>query len=263
MEHVSFGVIGGTGMLGRAIATAVLARNVVAPENFWISNRDGRRSGLENYPEVHVTADNQELVEACDIVLLCIPPSVLADLKIAAKDKLVLSVVAGATIERIRQQTEANRIIRAMCNPAADIELAYSPWVASEAVTSADREFTINLFTACGITDEIENESHLDLFTAMTGPVPGFVAYFADCMVRFGIESGLDPEIANRAVRQLFVAAGSKMAMSGIDPQTFVQEMIDYAGTTAAGLAAMKSLPIADSIHEGLEAASQQARNMI
>ena len=118
------------------------------------------------------------------------------------------------------------------------------------------------LFAACGLTDEISDEAQIDTFTALTGPVPGFVAYFADCMIAYATKRGIEPAIADRAIRQLFRASGTVLAGEGASPGEHVREMIDYAGTTAAGLVAMRGSPIAASIEDGLDAATTKAREL-
>ena len=40
------GIIGGSGMLGRAIAHAVLDRKVLPASDLWISNRSGSKTGF-------------------------------------------------------------------------------------------------------------------------------------------------------------------------------------------------------------------------
>ena len=149
-----------------------------------------------------------------------------------------------------------------MSNPAAELGLAYSPWCASAGVTDEDRDTARSLFETCGLTDEVPNEEQIDRFTALTGPVPGFVAYYAECMVAYAVKHGIDPAIAVRAVRQLFHASGVMLAESEASPDEHVREMIDYAGTTAAGLEAMKISTLADSIEQGLDAAYQEAQRI-
>ena len=204
----SLGIIGGTGQLGAAIAHALLKSNALSPERLWIANRSGTRGPFAEWPDVHITADNQALADACDVILLSVPPALFPAVQIAAENRLVLSVMAGVTIAQIARQTGARRIIRAMSSPAAELSLAYSPWCASPAVTEQDRKIVRILFEACGKTDEVASEDQIDYFTALTGPVPGFVAYFADCMIADAIGRGVPAEIAERAVRQLFHAAG-------------------------------------------------------
>jgi len=258
----SIGVVGGSGQLGGAIARALLCERRVTPERLWISNRSGNNSGFEDWHGVHFTTVNQELVDACQIVLLSVPPDLAIGLEIKTGDRLVISVMAGVTIDQIRQRTGATRVVRAMSSPAAAIGLAYSPWCASANVTGEEREWTGSLFKACGLTDEVPNEEQIDRFTALTGPVPGFVAYYADCMVDYAVKHGIAPAIADRAIRQLFQASGTVLASSAASPGDHVGEMIAYAGTTAAGLEAMRASPLAAAIEKGLDAAYDRAKSI-
>ncbi len=256
----SIGIVGGSGELGGAIARALLRDQYVTPEQLWISNRSGNTSGFEEWLGTRFTTCNQELVDACQIVLLSVPPHLASTVGIDAENRLVISVMAGVSIEQIEQQTRAQRVVRAMSSPAAEIGLAYSPWCASAGVTDEDRDWTRGMFEACGLTDEVPNEEQIDCFMALTGPVPGFVAYYADCMVEYAVKHGIDPAIADRAMRQLFHASGVVLAESEASPGEQVREMIAYAGTTAAGLEAMKVSTLAASIEQGLDAAYQKAQ---
>ncbi len=258
----SIGIIGGNGALGGAIARALLRNGYVAPERVWISSRSGSRVGFEGWPGLQSTTRNQDLVDACQVVVLSVPPHLVPSLAIAVGDRLVISVMAGISIARIQAETGARRVVRAMSSPAAEIGQAYSPWCAGEGISEADRERVRDLFAACGLTDEVANEDQIDLFTAMTGPVPGFVAYFADCMVNYAVKRGIDPAIAERAMRQLFRASGEVLAGSEAAPGDHVNEMIAYAGTTAAGLLAMKDSPLAASVEQGLDAAYHRAQTI-
>ncbi|WP_245943866.1 pyrroline-5-carboxylate reductase family protein [Acuticoccus kandeliae] len=94
----------------------------------------------------------------------------------------------------------------------------------------------------------------------MTGPVPGFVAYFAECMAAYARREGVAPDVAERAVRQLFRGSGALLATTPESPAEYVEAMIRYAGTTAAGLLAMRASPIEAAVAEGLDAATQKAR---
>jgi pyrroline-5-carboxylate reductase len=258
----TIGIVGGSGQLGGAIARALLRTGTVAPDRLWISNRSGSAAGFDTWPGIHVTADNQALADACDVVLLSVPPNNAAAVEMDAADRLVISVMAGVTIARIAERTRSSRVVRAMSNPAADMGLAYSPWCAGDGVTDGDRDMVRRLFGACGLTDEVPDEEQIDRFTALTGPVPGFVAYYADCMVAYAVKHGIDPAVAERAIRQLFHASGIALAQSDTPMGKHVREMIAYAGTTAAGLDAMQSSPLAASIEVGLDAAFRKAQTI-
>ena len=255
----SIGIIGGTGQLGSAIVFGLLQSKSFMHETLWISNRSGSITTLENEQGVQFTTRNQDLVNACQVVILSVPPHLLPTVNINAENRLVISVMAGVSIKRLQRQTNAKRIVRAMSNPGAEIGLAYSPWCASENLSNKDREWTRRIFESFGLTDEVPDENQIDQFTAITGPVPGFVAFYADCMVKYAIKQGIDPVIADRSVRQLFHASGVLLSQSKVSLEEHVRDMISYAGTTAAGLKVMKSSPLADSIEQGLGAAYQKA----
>jgi pyrroline-5-carboxylate reductase len=259
---VSIGIIGGTGQLGSAIAHGLLRSRFVTPERLWISSRSGNTAAFEDGLGIRFTTRSQDLVDACPIVIVSVPPDLASTVEINAENRLLVSVMAGVSMAQIRRQTHAGRIVRAMSNPAAGIGLAYSPWCASADSTDEDRAWARRLFEACGMTDEVPDEEQIDRFTALTGPVPGFVAYYAECMVAHALNHGIDPVVAERAVRQLFHASGVVLATSEASPGEHVRDMIAYAGTTAAGLERMKASPLAASIEQGLEAAYRKAKRM-
>lgn len=258
----TIGIIGGSGMLGSAILSALLGSETFEQSNFWVSNRSGNAPGLEQGSTIHFTKDNQELVDACDVIILCVPPARFPDIDIYAPGRLVISVMAGVTINEMKSKTAAVRVVRAMSSPAASLSMAYSPWIASADTTSDDRGIVRKIFEACGTTDEIFDEQQINHFTAMTGPVPGFVAYFAKCMVDHATSQGIAPDVADRAIRQLFLAGGTMLASDTASPADQVRWMIDYAGTTAAGLIAMERSTLARTISDGLLAAADKARSI-
>ncbi|WP_018388697.1 pyrroline-5-carboxylate reductase [Ancylobacter sp. FA202] len=255
--HGSFGLVG-CGQLGVAIATALLRAEAVDPARMWIANRSGPVAALAHYPALNWTREVQVLGQECDTLLLALPPAAGRPLRFEGAGRLVVSVMAGVSVEDLGAISGGARVVRAMSSPAAAIGMAYSPWFAGAGVTPADRRVVRALFSACGITDEVPDESQIDVFTAITGPVPGFVAAFAASVQDYAQGQGVDPQVARRAVGQLFHAAGALLAGSEQPAADFVAEMVDYAGTTAAGLEALRAAGLADVVAEGLEAARRR-----
>ncbi|WP_428670708.1 pyrroline-5-carboxylate reductase family protein [Roseibium sp.] len=261
-DNLNVGVVGGTGQLGSAIATAWLSSGEVAPQDLWISNRSGTAAGFEAWPSVNVTASNQDLADHCDVILLSVPPALAGTIGVSAPGKLVISVMAGICLQTLGDLTGSRKTVRAMSSPAARWRLAYSPWVAVPGLEPRDRTIVEMLFATCGSTDEVSDEHQIEVFTAITGPVPGFAAYFADCMVQYAVAGGVDPKIASKAVKQLLLASGEVMSDSQLPPAAYVQEMIDYGGTTAAGLLKLQDLGVDRLIAEGLDSCVERVRTI-
>ena len=106
------------------------------------------------------------------------------------------------------------------------------------------------------------SEDLIDRFTAITGPVPGFVAAFAEAVILHATRRGVPQDIADRAVRQLFLSAGTTLSLDDKTPSAHVQEMIDYAGTTAAGLTTLRQGPLTEAVDAALEAAYQRTKTI-
>ena len=258
----NIGIIGGTGWLGGGIARSLLANGTTQPTQLWLSNRTGRRTGFEIWKEVKVTQDSQILVDACDTLVLSVPPDNFRELRIIADEHLVISVMAGISVTAIAAATGAKRIVRALPNAMAEIGMSYTPWFAAPAVTDADREQVESLFNACGKTDEVPDEDQIDYFTGLTGSGVAFPALFAQTMIDDAVARGVAAEVAERAVCQIFLGAGQVIAQSEQSPATLVQVFIDYDGTTAAGLRSMRESSLGEEVSTGLQAAYEKAKEM-
>ncbi|MBT8417459.1 MAG: NAD(P)-binding domain-containing protein [Silicimonas sp.] len=256
------GIIGGTGQLGSAIAIALLETRTVLPETLWIANRSGSLGPLDRWSEIRTTTAPSDLAEVCEVIVLAVPPDQARDLRLSAPNALILSVMAGVTLEDLSVISGSQRVVRAMSSPAAAYRLAYSPWIAMAQLSDADEALVSKLLGACGATDKVASEDHIDRFTALTGPVPGFVAAFAEAMILHATRRGIPGDIADRAIRQLFLSAGTMMSLDEKSPSAHVQEMIDYAGTTAAGLTALRNGPLNAAVDDALEAAYQRTKSI-
>ena len=257
------GIVGGNGALGSALARALLRSRTVSPSNLHVSCRSGAAPTLAEWGSVRVTDVNQDLADACDTLILAVPPAAIESIAIRAPGCLLISVMAGVPADRILGLTGARAVIRAMSSPpAADMRLAFSPFWAGPGTTSADRGTATKLLATTGETVEVDSEDQIDRFTALTGPVPGFLALFAEVMQDYAERHGTPPDVAATAIRQLFRAGGEIIGASDVPPAAHVQEMIAYAGTTAAGLRVMRDGPLADAVAAGLDAAVAKAREL-
>ncbi|MBD9374377.1 NAD(P)-binding domain-containing protein [Rhizobium sp. ARZ01] len=252
------GVVGGGGWLAGALLRPALAGGIVRPERLILSSRSGDVSGFDVWPRVRMTTDNAELVAESDVVMLCVRPHDLADITLDLTDKLLVSVVAGVTAEALARNFGARRIVRAMPNACAEQRLSFTPWFATDNVPDHELDFVFRFFSASGRAHGITDETQLDYFTALTGSGPAFPALFADAMIRHAIGAGIDPDVADAAVRQLFLGAGVLMAQSETTPAGLVDVFLEYQGTTAAGLTAMIESDVAAPIFKGLSAARRR-----
>lgn len=255
------GIIGGNGWLGNAIASAAVASGAIAGDRLILSGRSDKRGALP-VPGAVLTRDNARLTAEADVIVLCVAPQDFPQVRIDARDKLVISVMAGVTAQAIADQTGASQIVRAIPNAAAAIRQSFTPWFAVPQVSDAHKQVAQQLFDACGEAAEVPREAHIDYCVGMTGSGAAFPALLAEAMVAHATSQGLPLAFAQRAAKGVVAGASQLFAGAKAQPAQIVQEMIDYRGTTAAALQTMRGAGFDQAVAAGLAAALAKSAAM-
>ena len=254
-QDTVIGIIGGQGWMGRALGLALLEQGVVSAGQLVVSSRSGSSNAYHDWPDVRRIEDNRELAELADVIVLSVRPQDLASVDIEAGDKLVVSLLAMASLQEVADQLGSHRVVRAMPNAAAEIRRAYFPWFASPQVIDADKRLVQALLESCGRARELPSERDLDYLTALSGAGPAYPALLAQSMLEHARQMGITDAIALEAVMQTLVGGSLLLEKLGADPGDMVERLIAYDGTTAKGLTAMMEEGIGQAISRGLEAA--------
>jgi pyrroline-5-carboxylate reductase len=109
-----------------------------------------------------------------------------------------------------------------------------------------------------GLAVEVD-ERQIDAITGLTGSGPAYLFYVAEALVQAGVGEGLDPEVVDRLVRQLFLGAGTLLAQSPETPGRLREMVTSPGGTTAAGLAVLGSRDVADAFVAAVRAATARS----
>jgi pyrroline-5-carboxylate reductase len=262
MHGLTIGIIGGTGWLGRSIATALVQTEWLDPAALILSSRSGSLSEPGILSGVRITADNQDLVRQSDMVILSVRPEDLAAVRIDMQDRLLISLVAGVCMSDLQNHVGSQRVIRAMPNAALETLQSYTPWLASERVQAADKALVQQLFETCGQADEVHSERELDYLTGLTGTGPSYPALLAKAMYNCAIAQGIAEPIARRAVAAVVVQA-SQLITPQRDFEALLQTLLDYKGVSAAGINGMLAGGLEASVKSGLDAAMGVAQSSL
>ena len=126
-------------------------------------------------------------------ILLSVPPAQFPQIAIRAQDKLVLSVMAGVTIAQMTKLDRRRSRHPRHVEPGRRIEPCLYALVCivrpSRALTATLRARHVRSLRQD--RRSFASEDQIDYFTALTGPVPGFVAFFADSMIADAIARGV------------------------------------------------------------------------
>ncbi len=136
----------GSGVMAEAMIRGLLRHGLVDPDQIVASGpRPERGEELAARHNVRGTTDNILAVEGADIVVLAVKPQVLSRVlaEIAgavSPQTLVLSIVAGAKMDTIRDILQVSAVVRVMPNTPAQIGLGITVWTATEATRDEQRE---------------------------------------------------------------------------------------------------------------------------
>ncbi len=198
----------GPGVMAEAMIGGLIRENVAKPESLLVSGpREKRVEALKSLYGVVPFTDNAEASRRADVVVLSVKPQrldrVLAGLRGNIKaTSLVLSIVAGASINKISAGLNHNLIVRSMPNTPGQIGEGISVWTAAPQVDENQQEIVRHILGALGEEIFVEEENYLDMATALSGTGPAYVFLFMEAMVDAGVHLGFPRRIAERLVAQ-------------------------------------------------------------
>jgi pyrroline-5-carboxylate reductase len=189
-----------------------------------------------------------------------VPPLAAA----VARDTLILSIMAGRTLAFLRKHLPAGAaLVRAMPNTPAAIGRGITVACGSAEVTPAQRTLARGLLEAIGSLEWVEDESLMDVVTALSGSGPAYVFLLVEAMAQAGIAAGLPPQLAQRLARETVAGSGELMHRSPHDATTLRQNVTSPGGTTAAALEVLMGANGFDRLLiEAIAAATRRSREL-
>ncbi len=181
---------------------------------------------------VTVLTDNKALVMDSDVIFIATKPnyvtSILEEIKDEITDnKLIVSIAAGVSTEKINKIIGQKRVIRVMPNTPALVGQGMSGVCRGEFATEQDAEFVMNLLSSIGKCIEVE-ETQIDIVTAISGSGPAFFYKVIEDMARAGEKLGLEYEKSIMLATQTALGSAIMIENRG---ETSVQTLIDNVAT--------------------------------
>jgi pyrroline-5-carboxylate reductase len=188
-------------------------------------------------------AGNEEVVSACDVVVLAVKPQVLPQLmeqlaaRLVASNPLVVSIAAGITLAHLDGWLGPNvAVVRVMPNLNVAVGAGMAAVAGNSVASDLQVEQVRELFAAVGQAMVLE-ERLFPAFTAVAGSSPAWVFMFIDALARGGLAAGMSKQQATEAACQAVLGSAKLLAE---DPERHAWQLIDQVsspgGTTVAGL---------------------------
>ena len=263
-KRYRLGFIGGGKLAGSVLRGLVRAKFCPPAEIILSEPQEVARTALREELGIFVTAENAEVAEQAEVILIGVKPGVVLDVVAGIagtiRDKLVISLAAGVRVPRMDEKGHA-RFMRAMTNTPAGVCQAATAIARGTRTTKDDFEGARRIFLSIGTVVEV-SEAQIDAVTALAGSGPAFVYTVVEALAAGGTNCGLPPEVSLGLAIQTVRGAAQLALESGLSPEELRRMVITPGGTTAAGLATMDKLGSAASLAAAVEAANARAKEL-
>jgi pyrroline-5-carboxylate reductase len=254
----------GPGVMAEAMIAGLLNKKLAKSENIVAAGPRGER-GIQLHKKYGIksTEDNAEAVSQADVVVLSVKPQRLSEvmkgLKGIRSNALVLSIVAGASIKKISTGVKHKSVVRSMPNTPGQIGEGITVWTASKEVTAEQQEIARSILGALGDEVFVEDESYLDMATALSGSGPAYVFLFTEALIDAGVHMGFPRRIAEQLVLQTIKGSASFYEQAERHPATLRNQVTSPGGTSAEALYYLEKAGFRTAISRAIWAAYQRS----
>jgi pyrroline-5-carboxylate reductase len=258
----------GPGAMAEAIIAGLLRKEITTPERILASGpRLERVKELQDRYDICPFTDNREAVSQADVVILAIKPQriskVLPGLGGAIlPGALVLSIIAGATIQMISEGLKHAAVVRSMPNTPAQIGEGITVWTAAPSVTPEQNTLARQILGALGQEVFVEEESYMDMATALSGTGPAYVFLFMEALIDAGVHMGLPRRIAEQLSTQTIFGSVSYYEKHKIHPAQLRNQVTSPGGTTAAALYYLEKAGFRTALSRAIWAAYERSQEL-
>ena len=254
----------GPGVMAEAMIAGLLRKKLADPQNITASGpRAERGDELHKKYGIKSGMDNAAAVHDADVVVLSVKPQRLSEvmkgLKGISENALVLSIIAGANIKKIGTGLKHKAIIRSMPNTPGQIGEGITVWAASKEVTAEQQEMARAILGALGEEVFVEDESYLDMATALSGSGPAYVFLFTEALIDAGVHMGFPRRIAEQLVLQTIKGSASFYEGASRHPATLRNQVTSPGGTSAEALYYLEKAGFRTAISRAVWAAYQRS----
>lgn len=255
----------GSGVMGEAMIRGLIKQQIVTSDQIYAADPlPARLEELQQRYNVHVTTSNAEASEAGQVIVLSTKPQNLSEVMPGIRghlrrQDLLLSILAGTPIRKLADGVAHASVVRAMPNTPAQIGQGMTVWTATPEVSDEQRGQAQAILGALGQELYVNDESYLDMATALSGTGPAYVFMFMESLIDAGVHLGFSRRVAEQLVFQTMRGSLEYAAQSGKHVAELRNQVTSPGGTTAAALYHMEKGGLRTVISRAIWAAYQRS----
>lgn len=260
----TFGVVG-LGRMAQALLFPLLEAGLVEPDavRAVVASETSAAALRQAHHGLDVDTDSGA-AWAAPVVLLAVKPQQLdlaAQAAAGGSGGLLVSVLAGVTLERLQRLFPQRQCVRAVPNTPALVRAGLTGLAFGADVDPGQRQWVEQLFAQVGEVHELP-EPQLDAFLALTSSGPAFVAVVAEALADGAVAAGLPRLLAQRLTHRTLAGSAALMLERNLHPGELKDMVSSPGGTTIAGLRQLEQAGLRSALIEAVVAAAQRSREL-
>jgi len=237
-------LLAGCGKMGGALLAGWLKQGI-KPGNITVIEPNNETSVALHRQYDVVTApspENVDLGKKPNVIIFAIKPQIMNAVitsyaRFLGDEVVYISIAAGKPVSYFENVLGKNAsIVRAMPNTPAAVGRGITVCYSNSKVTKDQISLCEHLLSSVGEVAWIEDESQIDIVTALSGGGPAYVFLLAECLSKAGVKAGLPEGLAKLLARSTVAGSGELLYCSNEDPETLRQNVTSPGGTTAEAL---------------------------
>ena len=259
----------GAGNMGLSFSKSFLKYELIKPQNLQLITRNQLNKGRisEIFPDSQIFSFDEIKELEADLIIVAVKPQDFAfvaenlPFKIP-ENALVLSIMAGISIEKIQKNLNHKLVVRAMPNSPTLLGMGITGYTAAPGIAFNQLIQVERLMNSTGRSVYLEDENLLNGVTALSGSGPAYFYYIVDAMIKAGIEMGIDENLSKLFVEQTMLGAYHLINNSEKSLEDLIKDVASKGGTTEAALKTFEENKLKENIKKGILAAENRAKEL-
>ncbi len=198
------------------------------------------------------------------IIVLAVKPKQVPEVVSEMGDvsgKILVSVVAGLTMEQLKSYVPDVKIVRVMPNHCCMVLEGAMGYCDDGTLTDSERDEVAGILGSVGLAVSV-SESEMDIVTGIAGSSPAFIYLVIDAMADAGVLNGLKRDAAIRLAAQSVLGAAKMVLETGKHPDILRDEVCSPGGTTIEGVRELEDRGLRAAMIAAVDVTAEKSRRM-
>ncbi len=258
----------GTGNMASAMMGGILNNQILSVDEVMGSNPGSqKRESVKKQFGIYVTADNNEVVEKADVIVLSVKPQFYEEViheirEFIRENQIVITIAPGKTLAWLTEKFGKEvKLVRTMPNTPALVGAGMTAMCPNEHMTEEEIAYVRTLLKSFGRV-EIVPERLMDTVVSTSGSSPAYVFMMIEAMADAAVSGGMPRAQAYQFAAQAVMGSAKMVLETGKHPGELKDMVCSPGGTTIEAVRTLEEYGFRSGIIEAMKVCEEKSKSM-